>query len=104
MIFLKMEYHVLQDDTTYDDTGIIYTWDDYSCTHDALAAPTLKFDDFFEAALAKFLLANDIPDDKKDCYMAILAFEGDARNVGLIDADKSRFETMKTDKGYFQNF
>jgi len=35
--------------------------------------------------------------------MAILAFEGDSRNVGLVNADKSRFETMKTDKGYCCN-
>ena len=98
-----MEYHVLQDDTTYDDTGILHTWDDYVCTHDALASMDMKFQDFFEAGLAKFFLANDIPEDKKDCYMAILAFEGDSRNVGLVNADKSRFETMKTDKGFCFN-
>lgn len=94
-----MEYHVLQDDTTIDDAGFLHTWDDYSCTHDALASVDLKFNDFFEAGLAKFFLAKDIPEEKKDCYMAILAFEGDARNVGLVNADKSRFETMKSDKG-----
>ena len=90
---------MLQDDTTLDSEGILYTWDDYASTHDALVSTDMKFEDFFQAALAKYLMANDIPEDKKDCYMAILAFQGDARNVGLIDADKSRFETMESDKG-----
>lgn len=64
-----------------------------------MVAADMKFDDFFQATLAKFFMANDIPENKKDCYMAIIAFQGDSRNVGLIDADKSRFETMQSDKG-----
>ena len=33
--------------------------------------------------------------------MAVLAFQGDARNVGLIDSDKFRLGRMNADQGLF---
>ena len=96
-----MEYHVIQDDTTINDDGTINTWDDFATTHAALASTELMFGDFFDAVLAKFLLANDVPNANKDPYMAILAFQGDPRNVGLVNDDKNRFESMTVDSGKY---
>ena len=89
----------MQEDVSVNDDGLIHTWDDFVTTHSAMTSLDMKLEDFFEALLAKFLLANDVPDDKKDNYMAILAFQGDPRNVGLVNDDKNRFDKMTTDSG-----
>ena len=94
-----MKYHVLQKDTVVGDDGKLHTWDNFSTIHDALVSTSCSMNDFIEASLAKFLLANDIPEEDKDCYMAILAFQGDPRNTGLVNDDKSRFELMSDDSG-----
>ena len=89
----------MQEDTSVGHEGYIHTWDEFSTVHSAMAHTDMEFGDFFESILAKFFLANDVPREKKNCYMAILAFQGDPRNVGLVNDDKDRFETMKTDSG-----
>ena len=90
---------MLQDDVTIGEEGILHTWDNFDTTHDALVSTSMNFGEFFETMLTKFLLATDVPEEDKDSYMAVLAYQGDPRNAGLVNADKSRFEIMKTDSG-----
>ena len=99
LIFIQAEYHILQQDASVTDEGLIHTWDDFVTTHAAMTSLSMSLEDFFEALLAKYLMANDVPEDKKNNYMALLAFQGDPRNVGLINDDKNRFEKMTTDSG-----